>query len=107
MVCECVDKSKLWTPRGSSLQPGAVAGVADCRYRAPQEDANQANRRCGFFGESTVGMSLDVAERFEPFFYLSRFFLGIFTAAFRRQEVFLLIVVTNRMGLEILGLEQI
>ena len=102
-----LDKSKLWTPRGSSLQPGAVAGVADCSYRAAQEDANQANRRCGFFGELAVVRSLDVAKRFEPFLHLSRFFLGIFAAAFRRLEVFLLIVVTNRMRLEILGLEQI
>ena len=77
--------------------PGTVAGVTDCRYRGPQEAAKQASRRSGSLGESTNGLSIDIAERFEPVLYLSRFFLGVFTAAFGRLEVLLLIIVTNRM----------
>ena len=79
------------------LEKAAVAEVADCRYRAPQEAVKQASRHFGSFGEPIVGLSFDIAEGLEPFLYLSRLLVGVIAAAFGRLKVLLLIVVTNRM----------
>ncbi len=57
----------------------------------------------------TAGKSLlDIAERLEPFLNLSCFFCGIIApATLGRLEILLLVVVPNRMGLEIIRRKQI
>jgi hypothetical protein len=63
--------------------------------------------KSGFARNPVRGRSFNVAQRSEPFFNLSRFFLGIIATGCRRLQVFLLIIVNDRMRLKILRLEQI